>query len=73
MPDWRFLGSPIDFVIFEGLTSGELTSVVLVEVKTTRDGLPPAQRAIRDAVDGGLGLVRLEFVTLRMLPPRLTP
>lgn len=68
--DWRFLGSPIDFVVFDGLTSGELTSVVLVEVKTNRDGLSPKQRAIRDAVDHSL--VRLEFVTLPMLPPDLT-
>jgi predicted Holliday junction resolvase-like endonuclease len=32
--DARFLGSPVDFVVFDGLNEGEVKSVVFVEVKT---------------------------------------
>ena len=32
--DARFLGSPIDFVVFDGLDEGEVKRVVLIEVKT---------------------------------------
>jgi predicted Holliday junction resolvase-like endonuclease len=32
--DARFLGSPIDFLVFDGMTEGEVRSVVFVEIKT---------------------------------------
>jgi predicted Holliday junction resolvase-like endonuclease len=51
--DARFLGAPVDFVVFDGLARGALREVVLVEVKTGGGRLNGNERAVRDAVDGG--------------------
>lgn len=51
--DARFLGSPIDFVVFDGLTQGTLRDVVFVEVKTGRAALTGRERLVRDAVESG--------------------
>jgi predicted Holliday junction resolvase-like endonuclease len=32
--DARFLGSPVDLIVFEGLTEGDVTRVVFIEVKS---------------------------------------
>jgi predicted Holliday junction resolvase-like endonuclease len=52
--DARFLGSPIDFVVFAGLDEGEqCRDVVLVEVKTGKSPLSKRERHVRDAVEAG--------------------
>lgn len=48
--DARFLGSPIDFVVFDGLSDGALRRVVFVEVKTGTAELSRRERQVRDAV-----------------------
>jgi len=48
--DARFLGSPVDFVVFDGLDEGALRRVVFVEVKTGNSDLSPRERQVRDAV-----------------------
>lgn len=48
--DLRFIGDPIDYVVFDGLTEGTLREVVLLEVKSGRSTLSPSQRSIRDAL-----------------------
>lgn len=48
--DVRFLGSPVDFVVFDGLSDGEVSRVVFVEVKTGGAELSPRERRVRDAV-----------------------
>jgi predicted Holliday junction resolvase-like endonuclease len=48
--DARFLGSPVDFVVFDGLSDGAVTRVVLVEVKTGASQLTTRERQVRDAV-----------------------
>jgi predicted Holliday junction resolvase-like endonuclease len=56
--DARFIGSPVDFVVFDGYTEakdgegnrGGIT-VVLVEVKKGKGTLRPEQRMIRQAVE----------------------
>jgi predicted Holliday junction resolvase-like endonuclease len=61
--DARFVGHPIDFIVFDGLEEGEVRSVVLLEVKSG-DGsdLNKRQRQIRRAV--AAGHVRFEIVRL---------
>ena len=61
--DARFVGSPVDFVVFDGLDEGELRRVVLLEVKTG-DGaqLTKRERQIRDAVTAG----RVEWQAIRV-------
>ena len=52
--DCRFLGGPIDLIIFDGLTEGALEQIVLVEVKTGRTGaLSRRERQVRNIVDLG--------------------
>lgn len=48
--DARFLGSPVDFVVFDGLDEGELRRIVFVEVKTNSATLSARERGVRDAV-----------------------
>src|SRR4029077_15087341 len=74
--DARFLGAPVDFVVFDGLTEGAVRRVVVVEVKTegavrrlvcvevkTGDArVSPRERGIRDAVDRGA----VEWMELRV-------
>lgn len=59
--DARFIGSPIDMVVFDGLDAGDLKRVVFVEVKTGVSGLTGRERRIRDAVDAG----KIEFIEIR--------
>lgn len=48
--DVRFVGSPVDLVVFEGLDEGDLRRVVFVEVKSGRGELTRRERMIRDAI-----------------------
>lgn len=48
--DARFLGSPLDLIVFDGLTEGCVQRIVFVEVKTGSSFLSPRERLVRDAV-----------------------
>lgn len=48
--DVRFLGSPVDFVVFDGLAVGHLERIVFVEAKTGEAELTGRERQIRDVV-----------------------
>jgi len=61
--DARFLGSPVDFVVFDGLSDGHITRIVFVEVKTGAADLSTRERRIRDAVQDS----RVEWYELRGL------
>ncbi len=51
----RFIGSPIDMVVFPGLARGEPEEIVILEVKTGRSAqLTPAQKKIRQLVEDGM-------------------
>ncbi len=58
----RFLGAPIDYVVFDGLGSGELREIVLVEVKTGRGRLNANELEVERAVAEG----RVSFEVLRL-------
>lgn len=49
--DARFLGSPVDLVIFDGLSNGAVRRVVFLEVKTGGASLTGRERQVRDAVE----------------------
>jgi predicted Holliday junction resolvase-like endonuclease len=64
--DARFLGSPIDFVVFDGLDEGdECRSVVLVEVKTGKSALTKHERQVREAIEAG----RVSYRLIRLAQP----
>jgi predicted Holliday junction resolvase-like endonuclease len=63
--DARFLGSPVDFIVFDGLSDGDVAEIVFVEVKTGPGaGLSTRERLVREAVDAG----RVRFLELRVDP-----
>lgn len=51
--DVRFVGSPIDFIVFDGADDECIREIVFLEVKTGNSSLNPRQRKIRDAVLAG--------------------
>ena len=48
--DARFLGTPIDLVVFDGLDEGNLGKIVFVEVKTGASSLNQRERQVRAVV-----------------------
>jgi predicted Holliday junction resolvase-like endonuclease len=63
--DARFLGSPVDLVVFDGLAEGRVRRIVFVEVKTGGAGLTGRERMVREVVRDG----EVEWVELRVAPP----
>jgi len=52
--DARFLGSPVDLIVFEGLTEGDVTRVVFIEVKSGKYAhLSRREKQVRDAIENG--------------------
>jgi predicted Holliday junction resolvase-like endonuclease len=57
MPDFpynptecRFIGKPIDFIVFKGLDKNEPEEVVFVEIKTGESQLNSNERKLRDLI-----------------------
>ncbi|MBW2971136.1 hypothetical protein KY320_03175 [Candidatus Woesearchaeota archaeon] len=60
MPDFkysptevRFVGKPIDFIVFKGLDNKEPEEVVFVEVKSGNSQLSTPERKLRDTIKEG--------------------
>ena len=56
--DFRFLGQPVDFIVFSGLTDakeglGEIEEIVIGDIKQGSARLSPHQRMIKRAVEEG--------------------
>lgn len=64
--DARFIGSPIDYLIFKNMTLEEgqdlPLEVILLDIKTGKSGLNIIQKRIREAVDDG----RVQFKLLNL-------
>lgn len=66
--DYRFMGNPIDYVCFDGLSdvldkqTDEIKSVRFIDIKTGKSNLNKSQRRIRDAIKDGK--VTFEIVNL---------
>lgn len=63
--DVRFLGSPIDLVVFDGLAEGQLERIVFLEVKTGGSSLTSRERRVRDVVEAG----DIEWAEVRVARP----
>jgi len=63
--DVRFLGSPIDLVVFDGLAEGRVRRIVFLEVKTGRSGLTSRERCVRDVIQAR----EVEWAELRVTQP----
>lgn len=60
----RFIGKPVDFIVFRGASRGEVEEVVFVEVKTGGAAPSRVERSLRDAVKEG----RVDWVEWRPPP-----
>ena len=59
----RFIGPPVDLIVFRGLASGDPQEIVIIEIKTGKSGqLTPQQRKIRQLIEDGM--VRWEQMNL---------
>ncbi len=57
----RFIGSPIDLIVFPGLSRGEPEEIVIMEIKSGRNAqLTPQERKIRQLIEDGM--VRWELL-----------
>jgi predicted Holliday junction resolvase-like endonuclease len=46
----RFIGKPIDFLIFKGMDDQHISEVVVVEIKSGNSQLSANERSLRDAI-----------------------
>ncbi len=60
--DARFVGRPLDYLVFDGLSEGRLREIVFLEVKTGDPRLNSNERLVRDAVKEG----RVSYDILRL-------
>jgi len=51
--DARFVGSPVDLIVFDGCDEGQVREIVFLEIKTGSSALTTRQRQIRDAIENG--------------------
>lgn len=51
--DCRVLLKPLDYVAFDGASSGEVRSIAFIEVKTGEQRLSKIQRSIKTAIERG--------------------
>ena len=50
--DARFLGTPVDLIVFEGLSEENVENIAFIEVKTgTTPNLSKRERAVRDCIN----------------------
>lgn len=49
--DARFIGTPVDLIVFDGLAEGQVRRVVFVEVKTGSSALTGRERQVRDVIE----------------------
>ena len=57
----RFIGSPVDLIVFPGLSRGDPEEIVIMEIKTGKtSSLTPQQRKIRQLIEDGM--VRWELI-----------
>lgn len=65
--DVRFIGTPIDLLVFKGLDAGKVEEVVFIEIKTAESRLSGRQREVRDAIENK----RVRFETFRVAEDRV--
>jgi predicted Holliday junction resolvase-like endonuclease len=51
--DARFIGSPIDLIVFDGLGDGDIKKIVFIEIKTGMSTLSTRERIVRNAIKAG--------------------
>jgi predicted Holliday junction resolvase-like endonuclease len=66
--DYRFMGNPVDYILFDGLSdvldgeSDSIKSITFLDIKTGKSNLTKSQRRIRDAIASNL--IKFEVINL---------
>ncbi len=60
--DARFIGKPVDYISFNGLSNGAVTGITFIEVKSGQSSLSQVERSVREAVESG----RVHYVQYRI-------
>lgn len=47
----RFLGKPIDLIVFKGMDEKDINEVVFVEVKSGKSKLSPVEKKLKETID----------------------
>ena len=47
----RFLGKPVDFIVFKGMDEKNITEVVFVEAKSGRSKLSPQEKSLKETIE----------------------
>ncbi|NPA21960.1 MAG: hypothetical protein GXN92_00020 [Candidatus Micrarchaeota archaeon] len=61
--DALFVGKPVDYLVFDGLSNGDVKKLVLVEVKTGRARMNARESILKNAIQNGL---EVEWVEIRI-------
>jgi predicted Holliday junction resolvase-like endonuclease len=49
----RFIGKPVDYIVFEGLDERAVSRIVFLEIKSGASSLNGVERSVRQAVEAG--------------------
>lgn len=60
--DARFIGSPIDYIVFDGYSQNQPTEIILIDIKTGNAQLSPAEKRIAHLVNAK----RVRWMTIRI-------
>lgn len=60
--DARFIGDPIDYVVFDGMSKGDLKRILVVEVKKGKSSTSVTQNKIKKLIKEG----KVEWETLKL-------
>lgn len=63
----RFIGKPVDFVVFKGADNKQIEEVIFVEVKSGKAKLSPQEKNLKETIEKG----RVKFAEYRV-PEDLT-
>jgi predicted Holliday junction resolvase-like endonuclease len=58
----KFIGKPIDFIVFNGLDEKNVTRVSFVEVKSGKSNLTSTEKTVKDSIVNG----RVEWIDYRV-------
>ncbi|VVB77715.1 Endonuclease related to archaeal Holliday junction resolvase [uncultured archaeon] len=51
--DCKFIGKPVDFIVFNGLSNGELKDITFLEIKSGDSKINGNQKKVKDVVENG--------------------
>jgi predicted Holliday junction resolvase-like endonuclease len=60
--DMRFIGSPIDYIVFQGMSKKEIDKVIFLEIKSGKSSLNSQERKLKKAIQNK----KVEYKEIRL-------